>query len=219
MKEITRTFTLFSFNELSTESKENVKNHYLCEDARGTEFVNNLQETLMEYFPLSNVNFNYIYDGWQSIIRMYGSLRIKDILDFKANHKIDDVDYIPLTEFFTDKEIRTLNFYDKYTSGNYEYYTEGRFLFLNHHARCDKCSKYFDSVADTIKGRLEYLRIKNINTEVLEKFEEYFIYTINTLNENLTYLYDDYFTEVSEDVLRKYYSDADFLEDGTLFTF
>lgn len=207
MKTITKEYKVYSYNELSKEAKEKVKNWMLEDEVRNDIFYDDCEEYIKELFKKSDLKCQYSLGYCQGDgLNIYGDLHYKDVFSFLENEDIKKSYDIT----FTEKEKRTLDFY-------FEYYSKYIKLPYNNHY-CynviDRIELYFD-----ILYVLENNWIKNINHKVIEKLENAIKIIFNGLcqkleNEGYNYLYNIDDEEVKENCDSNDYT---FLEDGTLF--
>ena len=193
MKTITKKINLYKFYELDENGKENVRKNFLENDIYNLQdiFDEGIEERLKVEFPNSCVKYQYSLSYCQGDgFNIYG--------DFDFNDFINDD--------FTEKEKRTLQFY-------FDNYLVFELVHNYRYSYC--CAKYNDLYNDWCFD-LESNFLKNINFDLLKKFEnvviekvEQFCYTMEKEGYDTFYNIDDY--------LEGFYIDNYFLKSGDIY--
>lgn len=208
MREITVTFNVCTYNELSEEAKKKAKEEYLDDSFRGETFTEMCQDVIEEKFPLSNLAVQWSLSSCQGDgVNIYGELDLNDIL------KIDsDPDSWSGNgqRMFTEKDRKTIIAYADEIGWKLKLPMNRRYCYC---------------VADQIDfiGDMEYDLVcagyRDIKKDVLEKLHVFVVKIIksmcNALEEiGYEYLYtveDEEISEISEA------NGWEYLEDGSFF--
>lgn len=162
MRTIIKTYNVFNYNELSEEAKERVKEWYLDDDTRVWDFSDICNENLYNLFK-SDLKVQYSLSYCQGDgLNIYGEVEAEKI--FKCLDEYRDVKLFEEFEnMLTEKEKKTI----------LHYADECGSIKLEENCRyCYSLANCID-VVDEWKYQLEnYSCFKNINTEVLQKFEK-----------------------------------------------
>ena len=171
MREVTVKYKLYTFEELSTEAKEKVKQWYLEDELRPMFFEEMVNEDLKNLFPNSELEVQFALGYCQGDgLNIYGKLIPSDIIDAIDNGWWGDDCIQEYKEFFTDKEKRTIKFYmDCYSSSSSYPLEMNR---ISAYCIVDQELKY---MAETLFGDLEEQYIKNINKKLLKKLQSFLI--------------------------------------------
>jgi len=90
MKKITKTYEVYSFNELSAEAKEKVKNYYLTSEIRNDIFQENVKYNLSYYFKNSELDYQYSLSYSQGDgFNIYGKINVDDIFNTFVLKELD----------------------------------------------------------------------------------------------------------------------------------
>lgn len=197
MKQITKTYEVYTYDELNEEAKENAKQWYL-DGQDSDQFTHFVMEDLKNLFPHSELKIQYSLNNCQGDgFNIYGSVDLKDVL----NHRKD---------YFTEKEKRTLKFY----FCNYDCN-----IILNENKRysysiCDDAD-----VAEPIIDELEKRLVRDINKKLIYKLENAIKHIFTELCNQYEKEGYSYFYEIDDETLseicdvNKYY----FMKDGSFF--
>lgn len=202
MKVVTKEYKVYSYNELSEEAKQRVKEWYL----NGQEsfiFDDIIENDLSCLFPHSSLKFQYSLgynqgDGFN----IYGEVDIRDVLNYKEDGKND---------YFTEKEKRTLLFYVNACSCKILLPENG-----SHYSYC-VCDR--NDIDEDFIYTLEDRGMRDIKVETIKKLQS----AVEKIFCNLCDRYENdgysYFYEVDEETLEDYCNsnEHEFLEDGSLF--
>ncbi len=202
MKVVTKEFEVYSYNELSEEAKQRVKEWYLT----GQEsfiFDDMIEDDLSCLFPHSSLKFQYSLGHYQDDgFNIYGEVDIRDILDYKEDGKND---------YFTEKEKRTLLFYINECDCEILLPENG-----SHYSYC-VCDR--NDIDEDFIYILEDCGIRDIKVETIKKLQS----AVENIFCALCYEYENdgysYFYEVDGKTLEDYCNsnEYEFLEDGSLF--
>lgn len=189
MRTVTEVFKVYNYNELSETAKEKVKEWYLNDDFRTYDFSDMCNEDLNNLFE-SNLKVQYSLGYCQGDgLNIYGEVYAEDIFKCLEEHRAGT----QLEEFesvLTEKEKKTILCYSNECGG----------IKLEYNNRyCYSLADYIDIVEEW-KFQLEsYSCFKNINTEVLQKFES----LVRGIFEKLCTDYEkngyEYFYEIDDD--------------------
>ena len=175
MEIITREYKIYDFSELSEDAKEKAKQWYLDDDFRPSEFTEIYEQDLQNTFPDSELKLQYSLNYCQGDgLNIYGKLDVNNVLSLPASGFCGN-EFDNLIGYFTDKEVRTIRRYSD------ECGTEIILPMNNHYNYC--CVDRIN-LAEDWENNLWWGDYKNINKEVLEKFEKYVITIIERLCTN-----------------------------------
>lgn len=209
MRTATVEYEVYKYNELSDKAKEKVKQWYL-EGRNEYIFTEDCEEDLHNLFGENELKVQYSLGYCQGDgFNIYGKVSAKNILNCLEEHNGGT----QLEEFenvLTEKEKKTILHYAE-ECGDIELPSNNRYCY---------CIARHTDIADDWEYQLEnYSGYKNINKEVLEKFES----MVHGIFEKLCASYEkwgyEYFYEISEEDLEEMCeaNGYEFLEDGTTF--
>lgn len=209
MRTATVEYKVYKYGELSDKAKEKVKEWYL-EGRNAYIFTEDCEEDLHNLFGENDLNVQYSLGYCQGDgFNIYGKISAHSILNCLENHN-GGTQLEEFEDVLTAKEKATILHYAE-ECGDIE-------LPINH--RYCYCIAGHTDIADDWEYQLEnYSGYKNINKEVLEKFES----VVHGIFEKLCKSYEeqgyDYFYEISEEDLEEMCeaNGYEFLEDGTVF--
>lgn len=198
MKTITKQVTLYEYNELSKEAQEKVKNAYLeSKDAYIYEQI--VIDDLESMFEYSDLQVQFDFSNCQGAgLNIYGDLLL-----------CDAINYVEYTKpgYFTEKELRTIEFYESC----------GCTIELPYNSRYFYCLASHINIVDSWSAVLEPQCISNINYGLLENFEYFLIDAFMDLCEKYENEGYNYFYEIDEDDFNDFVSCMEFYEDGTAY--
>lgn len=176
----TVTMNVFEYSELSEEAKDKVKHWYLDDAMLGVEYQRSVMEDLNLAWPSSELKFQYSLSHCQGDgVNTYGRIDLNDALNlFQAQ--------------YSEKEFRTLQNYVDNTSSTIN-------LPLNR--------RYAYSIAGDLNFQevmlddLESLHYRDINTSLIESFENKIIRWFIDFNKKAEEFGYDYLYNVEEEVL------------------
>lgn len=204
MRTITVTYTqnidLYHYNELSEDAKQEVREWYL-EGRDADTFTETVTEDIHYLFPNSSLSIEYSLNYCQGDgLNIYGDLSLYDFLDkWQA----------------TEKEKRTINYYLDNSFSDYTFEKDKRY--------CYSCKfideKYIKHTIQDFIEELEYLKIKNINKNIIEKFFNDMIDYFEGLDKEYEEYGYKYFYEISDEDLAEECeaNQYEFLYDGTIY--
>ena len=204
MRTITVTYTqnidLYHYNELSENAKQEVREWYL--EGRDTDaFTETVIEDMHYLFPNSSLSVEYSLNYRQGDgLNINGNLSLYDFLDkWQA----------------TEKEKRTINYYLDNSFSDYTFEKDKHY--------CYSCKfidkKYINCTIQDFIENLEYLEIKNINKNIIEKFFNDMIDFFEGLDKEYEEYGYNYFYEISDEDLTEVCeaNQYEFLYDGTIY--
>lgn len=208
---ITKEYEVYKYNELTDEAKENVKRWYL--DGQfdlSFIFTEDCENDLYNLFGENDLEVEYSLGYCQGDgFNIYGEINAKNIFDCLEKHN-GGVQLEKFEDVLTDKEKRTILCYQD----------ECGSIKLPHNNHYGYCMADYITIADDWGFDLEnYSYFRNINYEVLEKFEN----MVKGIFEKLCKDYEEagynFFYEISDEDLEDVCNcnDYEFLADGTLF--
>ena len=210
MKVVTKEYEVYKYNELSDDAKEKVKQWYL--DGQIPEvFTSMCVEDLNCLFGHNHgleveYSLNYCQgDGFN----IYGEINAENIFNCLENHN-GGTQLEKFENVLTDKEKRTILHYQD-ECGNIK---------LHHNRHYGYCMADYLTIADDWSFDLEnYSGFRNINTDVLEKFEHMVKEIFTTLCKGYEKNGYEFFYEISDEELEENCdaNDYEFLADGTFF--
>ena len=142
-------------------------------------------------------------------VNVHGIISLKDVLEFSTLHQLNEF-YPKMKEVFTEKEIKTLNFYFKQISDSTIELPQ---------ARGYACSAVMAYVEPSLIESLEYDKIRDINKKLIKKFEKFFIESLMILTKEFEERGYDFFYEISKEDLQEYCESNDywFYENGEFY--
>lgn len=203
---ITKTYDVYKYNELSDSAKEKVKEWYL----QGQEpfiFSEDCKEDLRNLFGKNNLDVQYSLSYCQGDgFNIYGKIDAENIFNCLEKHN-GGTQLAKFENVLTEKEKKTILHYAK-ECGEIELPMNSRY--------CYSLADYIDIAEDWEYKLVDY---KNLNTEVLKKFEKLVKGIFNTLCRSYEKWGYEYFYEISEEDLKEMceVNEWEFLEDGTIF--
>lgn len=210
MRTVTRKYKVFRFSELNAEAKEKVKEWFLeISSSRTDDYEDCLKGNLNEMFPESRLGVEFSLNSCQGDgVNVYGTVSAKDIIDRIDNHKGGDL-LAGYENVLSEKEKKRILHYAK-ECGEIELPRNRRYFY---------CMADYTSFSELWADDLDQCGYRNIDTEVIDKFEKMVISIFFKLcsayeKEGYSYLY-----EISDEEMN-YLSEAnewEYLEDGSLF--
>lgn len=212
MRTATVSYDVYKYNELSADAKEKVKQWYL-DGQEPYIFTEDCKEDLRNLFGKNNLDVQYSLASCQGDgFNIYGEIDAESIFNCLENHnggtqleKFEDV--------LTAEEKKIILEYAE-ECGVIE-------LPMNRHY-CYSLADYID-IVEKWAWRLKYANDKdiyrNINEDILKKFEELVRGIFSTLCKSYEKWGYEYFYEISEEDLEEMCeaNEYEFLEDGTIF--
>lgn len=158
MRDIVEVKTVYNYNELSDDAKEEAKEDFLNDGFRNEVFAAMLEEDLKHLFPNSDLKYQYSLCNCQGDgLNVYGRLELEDFLNvFNIDGDLKNV----LADF-TQKEIRTIkNYMQHYDDINLPENSRYTYFITD---------QLFDLEKDLIY-ELEDCGYKNINKGLIKRF-------------------------------------------------
>lgn len=203
MLTITKTYTVYNFNELSEDAKEAAKEKYLMEtDFRNDDFYSYKIEALENNFPHSRLNLQYSLAYSQGDgANIYGELDLKDLFPFITEQCKKGL--------YTAKEVKRLKFYAKQVR-TFE-------LKRNTHYCYSLKRQQFDD--DSIEWNLEMDGIRDIDKQLIKRFRVDFLNYFASLDSDIARDGYDYLYYISDYEFREIadWNEWIFNADGTIF--
>lgn len=209
MRTETIEYNVYRYNELSDEAKEKVKQWYL--DGQYPEyFTNTCEEDLYNLFGENDLKVEYSLGYCQGDgFNIYGKINARNIFECLEKHN-GGTQLEQFENMLTEKEKRTI----------LNYANECGEIELPHNGRYCYCMVNQTDIANEWEYQLyNYSMYRDINTEVLKKFE----LMVHGIFECLCKDYEKngyaYFYEIDDEDLEELCeaNDYEFLEDGTVF--
>ena len=209
MKVVSVEYKVYKYNELSDKAKEKVKQWYL-EGREPFIFTEDCEQDLQNLFGKNDLKVQYSLGYCQGDgFNIYGKIDAESI--FKCLEKHNGGTQLEKFEnVLTEKEKKTILHYAE-ECGAIELPCNNRYCY---------CIAGHTDIADDWEYQLDnYSYYKNINKEVLEKFEGLVCGIFKTLCKGYENWGYDYFYEISEEDLEEMCeaNEYEFLEDGTVF--
>lgn len=214
MKTITKTYNVYTYNELSDEAKEKVKQDYLDDPVRNDLFYEDCMETIHSLFPQSDLKVQYSLSSCQGDgFNIYGTLDVFNMINLIRNREKLPISLLNEIEkdidAFTNEELEMISQY-------YNYYCSSIKIPYNTHY-CYSQSDYID-FADDWKDQLENAEME-YNENIIIKFEDFvknFFSELNSMFEKDGY---EFLYNVSEEEIEDWCEANEymFLENGIIF--
>ena len=214
MKTITKTYNVYSYNELSDKAKEKVKQDYLDDPVRNDLFYEDCMETIYNLFPQSDLKIQYSLSSCQGDgFNTYGTLDVFNLINLMRNREKLPISLLNEIEkdidAFTNEELEMISQY-------YNYYCSSIKIPYNTHY-CYSQSDYID-FADDWKDQLENAEME-YNENVIIKFEDFvknFFSELNSMFEKDGY---EFLYNVSEEEIEDWCEANEymFLKNGIIF--
>jgi len=209
MRTATVNYDVYKFNELSDSAKEKVKQWYL----NGQEayiFTEDCKQDLKNLFGKNELDVEYSLGYCQGDgFNIYGKIYAEDIFNCLEKHnggtQLEEYENV-----LTEKEKKTiLNYAEQ--CGAIKLPMNGRY--------CYSLAYRIDIAEDWAYDLENYYGYRDINTNVLEKFEKLVRDIFGTLCNAYEKWGYEYFYEISDEDLEEACeaNDWEFLEDGTIF--
>ena len=122
MKTITKTYNVYSYNELSDKAKEKVKQDYLDDPVRNDIFYENCMTTIYNLLPQSDLKVQYSLSSCQGDgFNTYGTLDVFNLINLMRNRENIPILLLNKIEkdidIFTSEELDILSqYYNHYCS-------------------------------------------------------------------------------------------------------
>jgi hypothetical protein len=201
-------YKVYKYNELSDDAKEKVREWYL----NGREpfiFTEDCEQDLYNLFGKNNLNVQYSLASCQGDgFNIYGTIDAESIFNCLEKHN-GGTQLERFENVMTDKEKKTILHYAK-ECGAIELPINSRY--------CYSLADYID-IVESWEWELDINGYKNINTDVLNKFENLVREIFGTLCMSYEKWGYDFFYEISDEDLEEMCeaNDYEFLEDGSIY--
>jgi len=204
MRTETVTYNIYTYNELSEAAKQNVKDWYLNDYDRVYMFQDDVMENIEALFGKNHnmeVQFSLSYcqgDG----LNIYGSVSADEIVNFLKNNKWFEN---PLN----DEEMEIILFYGDDTNG----------IVLPNNRHSYFCTAEYIDFVDEWVDQLEYYAVKNIDIELIKKFNDVVVDIFKRLCKEYEEWGYEFFYEI-EDAEMQDLCEAnnwEFYENGTIY--
>lgn len=206
MRTATVDYEVYKYGELTEDAKERVKEWYL-EGREPFIFTEDCKMDLENLFGENDLDVQYSLSSCQGDgFNIYGRIYAESIFKCLENHN-GGVQLAEFEDVLTEKEKKTILHYAEEC---------GAIELPMNHRYCYSLADYIDIADDWEYKLVDY---KNLNTEVLKKFEK----LVREIFETLCGSYEkwgyEYFYEISEEDLEEMCeaNGYEFLEDGTIF--
>lgn len=211
MKEVTRNYEVYDYEELDVKAKEKAKQWYLDNTFREETLTEIFEEDLTEVFPESNLKVQWSLSNCQGDgVNIYGELHLDDILTLPEKNYFDFLE--KYKGYFTEKEKRTIKFYTSFCENN-----EG-FILPENRNYC-YCNTRFSQFGYEMACTLEDACIKNINMLAIKKWEKYIVTIIEEICSTWEKMGYDYLYDEDDEIIQENCKSNEwyFLKDGTFF--
>ncbi len=206
MRTATVNYEVYKYGELTEDAKEKVKAWYL-EGREPFIFTEDCKMDLENLFGENDLDVQYSLGYCQGDgFNIYGKVYAESILKCLENHN-GGTQLAEFEDVLTEKEKKTILHY----AGEC-----GAVELPMNHRYCYSLADYIDIADDWEYKLVDY---KNLNTEVLQKFEKLVREIFDTLCGSYEKWGYDYFYEISEEDLEEMCeaNGYEFLADGTVF--
>lgn len=209
MRTVTKEYKVYKYNELSEGAKAEVKRWYL-DGQEPCIFTDMCKDDLYNLFGKNDLKLQYSLSYCQGDgLNIYGKIEAKQIIDCLEKHN-GGTQLEKFENVLTDKEKRTILHYAK----------ECRDIELPSNNHYEYCLADYINIKDDWSYDLEvYSNYKNINMEVLEKFETLVREIFSELCKGYEQIGYEYFYEISDEDLEEECeaNEYEFYEDGKFF--
>lgn len=160
MQTVQVSYDVYTFNELGEQAKEKVRQWYL--DGQQPEpFTCMVNDDLQALFPNSALKVEYSLGYCQGDgLNIYGDVHSCDILNLINGNDAGDL-FKDYRNIFTEKEIRTLKFYEG---------TAGLLTMPRNPLRYSYCYAPWARLCDT--WREDLVDLRNVNWDLIDRFEK-----------------------------------------------
>ena len=209
MRTVTNIFNVYNYNELSEEAKEKVKEWYLDDDTRVSDFSDMCNEDLKELFR-SDLKVQYSLSYCQGDgLNIYGEVEAEEIFKCLEEHRAG-TQFAQFENILTEKERKTILHYADEC---------GKIKLEQNRQYSYSLTNYIDIVEEWSYQLENYSYFKNINIEALQKFEKLVKGIFNKLCKDYEKNGYEYFYEVDESEIAECCeaNNYEFFEDGTFY--
>lgn len=211
MRTVTVNYNIYKYNELSDEAKEKAKQDYLDDPIRTMLFSESCDEDLKLLFGVhSNLAVQYSLCSCQGDgLNIYGDVYAEDILECLEKHN-GGTRFEGFENYLTEKEKRTILCYAKQCDS----------IKLEYNRRYNySLAEYIDIGNEWVYQLENCSYFRNINTEVISKFETMVREMFSKLCSNYEKDGYKYFYEIDDEEIQ-YNCEAneyEFYENGELY--
>lgn len=172
-----KTILLYEYGELCDEAKERVKQWYLGDSTRSMLLTEDFENIYLQYFfPRSELRVEWSLNSCQGDgVNIYGRLDLNDVLNCfqsRGDGESDEWAWLDASALFTPKELRRLRYYREKT---------GRDAVITQNPRYSYCLADSIDFSDDWIEDLDWLNIRAIDKELIEKFQDATISVIEDL--------------------------------------
>lgn len=199
MRTITILKNIYTFNELSEEAKEKVRQDYLSDEFRAEIFSENCMYKINELFPNSDLKIQFSLCGCQGDgFNIYGEISFTDLLENLKN-KFSEKEKKFLEWAFTETGINSFK--------------------MPYNNLCYYCIAHRHDFMGKVLNTLEYYGIRDIKEEVLEKMTRETGLYITKLCKEFEETGYDFFYHVSDEEIEDWanVNEYEFTENGVIF--
>ena len=201
MRTITEEYKLYTYNELSEEAKETVKEWYLNDDLRVDLFHEDLKNRLAENYKRSDLKVCFSLSSCQGDgLNIEGKINLYDFLEKWGAD---------------EKSKRTIEHYIDNSFSEYTFESNNRYAYS-----CKFIDrKYIDDTITEFIEDLKYNCIRGIKTDIVKAFFNDLIDHFEELDEEWEKAGYKYFYDAEESEVKEYCeaNNYEFLEDGTFY--
>lgn len=217
MRTVTITNTIYTYNELSDDAKQKVKDWYLNDPDRTYFFSDDVKYNL-EYLFGKHHDMKIQYDlGYcqGDGFNIYGSVAVMEVINFIKERKLSGDNFERLYNVLTEEEMTTILLYAEDTDGiglpNNRHYSYCMADYI------DFASEWQDQLEWAIEE--EYAAVDNIDMELIKKFEQLVKDIFNALCKMYEKWGYEFFYEISDAELSETCeaNEWEFYEDGTIY--
>lgn len=208
MRTVAVEYEVYKYNELNDKAKEKVREWYL-EGQEPFIFTDMCKDDLYNLFGKNNLDVQYSLSYCQGDgFNIYGKIDAEDIFNCLEKHN-GGTQLAEFEDMLTEKEKKTILHYAE-ECGQIELPINNRY--------CYSLADYID-IYDEWETTLVYADYRDINVDVLKKFEKLVRGIFRTLCKSYEKWGYEYFYEISEEDLEEICesNEYEFMEDGTVF--
>lgn len=207
---VTTEYKVYKYNELSDKAKKKVKKWYLKSFHDADFFTEDCENNLYDLFGKNSLHVQYDLGYCLGDFNIYGKISAESIFKCLENHN-GGTQLEQFENVLTDKEKRTILHYAE-ECGEIELPENNRYAF--------SLADYIDIVDDWTFQLETYSAYRDINEEVLKKFERLVRDIFSVLCESYEKIgYEWFYGEVSDEEVEECCeaNEYEFLEDGSLY--
>lgn len=212
MREITKIFNVYNYNELSKEAKEKVHQWYLDDPSRAQSFQEIYTDDLNYMFPNSDLKMQFSLSYCQGDgLNIYGQLDIADVFKVISDKSWCKDLFADFTERITEHEQKTIEAYMEVCGRNIELpYNNSHYSY---------CVSQHTDFADEWIAELEYQQYRDVQVNTILKIEQLIADIFTRLAKTYEKYGYAYFYEADADEIAEACecNEWEFLEDGTFY--